>query len=108
MLQKRSPIGIKSFIIVLCLLLQYSCIEPVPAIFDYKEDLIIIDAVASTVPGTTFATVKKTFIEYGQYKSEFLKGCTVNLINSDTQEVIPFFEGSNSYLVSPDFKITSA
>ena len=52
MLQKRSPIGIKSLIIVLCLLLQYSCIEPVPAIFDYKEDLIIIDAVASTAgPG---------------------------------------------------------
>lgn len=107
MLQKRSPIGIKSLIIGLYLLLQYACIEPVPAIFDYKEDLIIIDAVASTVPGTTFATVKKTFIEYGQYKSEFLTGCTVSLINSDTQEVIPFFEGSNSYLVSPDFKITS-
>ena len=57
MLQKRSPIGIKSLIIGLYLLLQYACIDKVPATFDYKEDLIIIGAVALTVPGTTFATV---------------------------------------------------
>ena len=83
----------------------YSCIDPVPPQFDFKEDLVIVDAIASSVPGNTFVSVKKTFIEFGEYKSKFISGCKVTLINSVTKEEIMLSEDEDSYLVSPDFRV---
>ncbi|MBT5693408.1 MAG: hypothetical protein HOI60_00815, partial [Flavobacteriaceae bacterium] len=68
--------------------LMHSCIDPVPPEFDYEDGLVIIDAIASTVPGTTYATVKKTVLEFGIYKTEFMEGCKVSLKNSVTNEEI--------------------
>ena len=42
-----------------------SCIDSVTTDFDFKEDLIIINAIATNVPGATNITVEKTFIEFG-------------------------------------------
>jgi hypothetical protein len=83
----------------------YSCIDPVPPQFDFKEDLVIVDAIASSVPGNTFVSVKKTFIEFGEYKSKFISGCKVTLINSVTKEEVMLSEDEDSYLVSPDFRV---
>jgi len=85
--------------------LMHSCIDPVPPEFDYEDGLVIIDAIASTVPGTTYATVKKTVLEFGIYKTEFMEGCKVSLKNSVTNEEISLIEGKESYLVSADFRV---
>ena len=42
----------------------FSCIDPVPPEFDYQPDLIVIDAMASTIPGTTYVNVKKTIRKF--------------------------------------------
>lgn len=101
-------IKLLSFIfITLAFLPIESCIDPVPPEFDYVEDLIIIDAIASTIPGTTFATVRKTILEFGNYKSQFVPGCKITLFNPDTKDEISLYEGENSYLVSQDFKVSN-
>ncbi|MAD30212.1 MAG: DUF4249 family protein [Flavobacteriaceae bacterium] len=83
-----------------------SCIDPVTPYFDFKEDLIIINAIATNVPGATNITVEKTFIEFGDYKSKPIKGCSIYLINSDTKERISFRENQDIYYVSDVFRIT--
>ncbi|MGB0601814.1 MAG: hypothetical protein ACPGKZ_06170, partial [Flavobacteriaceae bacterium] len=68
--------------------------------------MIIINGLASTVPGTTNVTVKETFIEFGEYASRSVAGCSIDLINSDTLERFPFYENGDVYSISDDFKTT--
>jgi hypothetical protein len=68
-----------------------SCVEAVPPAFDFQDNLIIIDALASTVPGTSYATVQQTSYEFGLYRSKAISGCSIKLINADTQEEEVFF-----------------
>ena len=87
-------------------LFLFACIDPVVPKFNFQENLIIINGLASTVPGTTNVTVKETFIEFGVYTSKSVAGCSIDLINSDTQERFPFYENGDVYLISDDFKTT--
>ena len=82
-----------------------SCVEAVPPAFDFQDNLIIIDALASTVPGTSYATVQQTSYEFGLYRSKAISGCTIKLINADTQEEEVLFESDKSYVVDPNFKV---
>ena len=86
-------------------LLLNSCVEAVPPQFDFEDDLIIIDALASTAAGTSYATVQQTSYEFGLYRSKAISGCTVTLINDDTQEREQLFESEGSYIVDPKFKV---
>ena len=86
-------------------LLLNSCVEAVPPQFDFEDDLIIIDALASTAAGTSYATVQQTSYEFGLYRSKAISGCTVTLINDDTQEREQLFESDGSYIVDPLFKV---
>ena len=54
----------KILIITLLVSLLHSCIDPIAPIFDFQSDIIIINALDSTAPGTTSVTVEKTKIEY--------------------------------------------
>ncbi len=83
----------------------FSCIDPVPPEFDYQPDLIVIDAMASTIPGTTYVNVKKTIFEYGRYSSRFISGCNVKIINSETQEAVYFVETESNYFVSSLYRL---
>lgn len=87
-------------------LLFYTCIDPIPPEFDFKEDILIINALASTVPGTTNITVEKTYFEYGLYKTKAVLGCQIELINSETLERFPFVETNGLYIIDEQFKIT--
>lgn len=82
-----------------------SCVEAVPPAFDFQDDLIIIDALASTVPGTSYATVQQTSYEFGLYRSKAISGCVIKLINADTQEEEVLFESDESYIVNSNFKV---
>jgi hypothetical protein len=90
---------------ILLLTLFFSCIDPIAPVFDFKEDLIIINALATTVPGTTNITVEKTAIEFGEYRSNFVSGCSIDLINSESKERYPFVEKDNVYSISDEFAI---
>ena len=67
---------------------------------------MVIDGLASTIPGTTFVNIKKTILEFGRYSTQFISGCNVTLINSDTKEKVSFVEVESNYLVSNDFRIS--
>ena len=67
---------------------------------------MVIDGLASTIPGTTFVNIKKTILEFGRYSTQFISGCNVTLINSDTKEKVSFVEVESNYLVSKDFRIS--
>ena len=56
-----------------------ACIDPIPPEFDFKEDIVIINALASTVPGATNVTVEKTTFEDGLYKTKSVLGCEIEL-----------------------------
>jgi len=83
-----------------------SCIDPYPPEFDFIEGLYVIDGLASTVEGTSYASVRKTYLDYGKYKAEFIGGCQVRLINESSNTIIPFLENKESYLPSADFKVS--
>ncbi|MEK9750332.1 MAG: DUF4249 domain-containing protein [Flavobacteriaceae bacterium] len=84
-----------------------SCVEAVPPEFDFEDDLIIIDALASTAAGTSYAKVQQTSYEFGLYRSKDISGCTVTLINEDTQEREQLFESEGSYIVDASFRVQS-
>jgi len=83
-----------------------SCIDPYPPEFDFIEGLYVIDGLASTVEGTTYVTIRKTYIEYGKYKANFVEGCQVRLINAVTKEEIVLTEKTQNYLPPENFKVT--
>ena len=85
---------------------SFSCVDPLPPSFDFKEDIIIINAIASTVAGATNVSVKKTIIEFDNYKSKFISGCSIDLINSDTKERFSFIQRGVNYIISDEFKVT--
>jgi membrane protease YdiL (CAAX protease family) len=96
--------GIIALLLVFSALLN-GCVEAVPPAFDFQDNLIIIDALASTVPGTSYATVQQTSYEFGLYRSKAISGCSIKLINADTQEEEVLFESDESYVVDPNFKV---
>ena len=105
-----TPLIILNKILSICifsiLIFFYSCIDPVSPEFDFKEDIVVVDAIASSIPGATYASVQTTFLEYGKFKTQFVSGCKVTLINSITNEKIYLYEKEENYLVSPDFMVT--
>ena len=65
----------RTFNRLVCLLISiitYSCIDPIEPIFDFQSDIVIINGLASTTPGSTSVKVEKTKIEFGDYVSEFI------------------------------------
>ena len=81
----------RTFNRLVCLLISiitYCCIDPLEPIFDFQSDIVIINGLASTTPGSTSVKVEKTKIEFGDYVSEFISGCRVRLINSLTKEEV--------------------
>ncbi|MGA0384052.1 MAG: DUF4249 family protein, partial [Flavobacteriaceae bacterium] len=96
----------RSFVLFLFLIsIASSCVEAVAPEFDFQDDLIIIDALASTAAGTSYATVQQTSYEFGLYRSKTISGCTVTLVNADTQERESLFESEGSYISDPSFKV---
>ena len=98
-------IKIITYILFGCFL---SCIDPISPVFDFKSDIIIINALASTSPGSTSVSVEKTRIQFGEYITEFISDCKITLINSLTKERINFKEEEGIYIISKEFKVSVA
>ena len=96
---------IKNTNLIFLIISSYSCIDPLPPSFDFKENLIIINAITSTEEGSTRVTVEETIFEFDNYKSKFISGCSIDLINSDTKERFSFVERGGTYIISDEFKV---
>lgn len=91
--------------ILLSLFSLQSCIDPYPPEFEYIEGIYVIDGLASTVEGTTYITVRKTYLEYDKYKASFVSGCKVFLKNTLTNEEVKLVEKGENYLPQETFKV---
>ena len=81
-----------------------SCIDPVTPEFKILEDLILINGIASSIEGASYVTVNESVVDYGTYKTKFLPGCIVKIINND--RVIDLIETYDAYFVPKDFKVS--
>ncbi len=82
-----------------------SCIDPVAPEFEFKEGLVFVESVATTVPKASFVTIKRSTIEFGVYVVQFVEGAQVNFQNTNTGELVGLTETRNSYLPPDDFVV---
>ncbi|MFC3971353.1 DUF4249 domain-containing protein [Maribacter confluentis] len=93
----------KIFLLVLSVLL-FNCIDPVEPEFEFKEGLVFIEGIATTVKGGSFVIINKSTIEFGINKTKFEKGASVSFINSVSGEVVNLTEVEGAYVPSVEFK----
>lgn len=87
------------------LLFVSSCIDPVPPEFEYKEGLVFVESIASTVPKASFVTISRSGIEFGVYVVRFVAGATVNFENVLSGVRVPLVEARNTYQPPEDFLV---
>ncbi|TMM58302.1 DUF4249 domain-containing protein [Maribacter algarum] len=80
-----------------------SCIDPVEPEFEFKEGLVFVESIASTVTKASFVTINRSTLEFGVYVVNFVEGASVNFENVGTGEVVNLVETRNSYLPPDDF-----
>ncbi len=85
--------------------LAEGCVDPVGPQFEYTVGLIYIDALASTVEGSSYVSIRESTQEYGVFKNKVVKNATVAFVNSGTQNSVPLIEEGDFYLPPSDFKV---
>ncbi len=89
----------------LSLLTAFSCIDPVEPEFAIQEGLVFVEGIASTTPGATFVSIRKSAIEFTVYVVNFVAGAQVTLSNTVTGEQVIFTELLDAYVPPPDFAV---
>lgn len=82
-----------------------SCIDAVEPEFEFKEGLVFVESIASTIPKASFVTINRSTIEFGVYVVNFVEGATVSFENTSTGELVSLIETRNSYLPPDDFVV---
>lgn len=82
-----------------------SCIDPVKPEFEFKEGLVFVESIASTVTKASFVTINRSTLEFGVYAVNFVDGASVNFENTTTGEIINLTETRNSYIPPDDFVV---
>jgi hypothetical protein len=82
-----------------------SCIDAVEPEFEFKEGLVFVESIASTIPKASFVTINRSTIEFGVYVVKFVDGASVNFENAGTGEIINLTETRNSYFPPDDFVV---
>lgn len=86
-------------------LLFTSCIDAVEPEFEFKEGLVFVESIASTIPKASFVTINRSTIEFGVYVVNFVEGANVSFENTSTGELVSLIETRNSYLPPDDFVV---
>ncbi len=81
------------------------CSDPVTPEFQYKEGLVFIEALASTAPKASYATVVKSAIEFGVYKNINIENANISFINSKTGLEVPLTFDGEQYVPPDDFSV---
>ena len=95
---------ISRFYFILLLFLQTSsCIDPVPPEFDYIDGLVYIDALATTIPGSSYVNISRSSREFGINRSSFVSNANVTFINSTSGAVVDLTEDNELYIPPSTF-----
>jgi len=97
--------GLKVICFYFSLLLLSSCIDAVEPEFEFREGLVFVESIASTVPKASFVTINQSTLEFGVYVVNFVEGASVTFENTGTGEIINLTEIRNSYLPPEDFVV---
>jgi hypothetical protein len=92
------------FIAGLALLLT-SCIDPVPPEFEYKEGLVFIEGVASTLEGASFVSISASAIEYNVKVVNDVHGAEVAFLQPASGVRIELEEQPGGYVPPMDFAV---
>ncbi len=87
------------------LLLLVSCTDPIRPEFEFRENLVYIESLASTTIGASYANITKSIIEFGVYKNAFVEDASVMFVNIDTGASIPLTLDNGLYIPSNDFAV---
>ncbi len=88
-------------------LLYFGCVDPVAPEYIFIGDQIIIEGLASSVPGTSYVTINQTSSDFGIYRNLFQKGATVTFTNVDTGQILLLEEREDVYVPSEDFVVAT-
>lgn len=94
-----------TFLLVLLSFFLTNCIDPVEPEFEFKEGLIFIEGIATTVKGGSYVIINKSVNEFGINKTKFEKGASVSFVNSVTGQRIELIELNEAYVPSIEFKV---
>ncbi|WP_299532370.1 DUF4249 domain-containing protein [Ulvibacterium sp.] len=96
-------LGKATFLLITCFL--WACVDAVDPEFRYQEGLVYIDALASTVPGTSFVKITQSTREFDINTNVFIKGARVSFIESNTGNEIDLVEQDDAYIPPADFAL---
>ena len=93
------------FALIALVLVSQSCIEPVQPEFQYIENVLFVEGLASTAEGTSFVSIRQASTEFGIYQTSFLEGASVRVENIDNGVQTTFSEDLESYVAPTDFVV---
>lgn len=95
------------FILSFFSFLSFGCIDPIAPEYDFVDDLIVIEGLASSTPGTSYVNINKTSSEFGIYRNIFQEGAEVTFTNLNTGETIILQEQIQTYVPPLDFAVAT-
>ena len=81
------------------------CIDPIRPEYEFINDLIFIDAIASTNADASFVKLNKSIVEKGRNNNVFIEGANVSFVNSVTNEVVNLNQDEEVYLPPANFAV---
>lgn len=94
----RIRLLIVSLLVISCF---FGCIEPTEGEFDFRGDILFIDAYALTEPGLSTVTISNSIYQYDSYTVRPVKNAAVRLENVNTGGSVVFMEDSLGVYRSP-------
>ena len=94
---------IVKFLLLVSPFLFTNCIDPVEPEFEFKEGLVFIEGIATTVKGGSYVIINKSVNEFGINKTKFENGAYVSFVNSLTGQVVELVELEGAYVPSIEF-----
>lgn len=96
---------LKACAIALAYFLAVSCVDPVQPGFEYREGLVYIDALAASTPGGSYVNIWETTNNFGIETNRFVKGATVQFLNSSTGQSVALGETGETYIPPGEFAV---
>ena len=97
-LLKKIKSWIKSVFCCIVVFQNITCITAVKPEFDFLDDLVLVDAIVSTIPGASYVNLSTS-----KNLNTPIEDATVWFINTDTDEVVNLDGASGVYLPPVDF-----
>ncbi|MEC7263514.1 MAG: DUF4249 family protein, partial [Bacteroidota bacterium] len=93
------------FVLPLLCFLYVACVDPIAPEYEFIDNQIIIEGLASSIPGSSYVIVNQTSSEFGIYRNIFQEGATVTFNNLDTGQTFFLEEDEGAYVPPDDFAV---